>query len=365
MKADGEPVARRLADADLLLDVVGHVRERVALGHAALVGDVFVAAGEADRLEAEEADLLGIVERELDDAAHLLVVDAVDDGGDGHDLDAGFVQIVDGLQLDVEEVADLAVRVGGVADAVELEVDVAEAGFGSGAAELLRLGEFDAVRRGLHGVVANLARVGDGVKEVGRQRGLAAGELHAHLPLGLHGDGVVEHGLDFVPRKLVDEADLVGVHEAGIAHHVAAVGEVDGEHRAAAVGDGRRAVVVEVLVAVAVGAHVAAGEALFKVLEEGRIDRHHVFKVAVLGAVLHHQDFAVALDDLGLDLAHLFVEQDFVGQLAVENLLANLGDALGTERVRGARPAEGRLFLLPALLQGLVGPLGGERRGWG
>ena len=165
-------------------------------------------------------------------------------------------------------------------------------------------------------------------------------------------DGVVEHGLDLVPGELVDEADLVGVHEAGIAHHVAAVGEVDGEHRAAAVSDGGRAVVVQLLVAFAVGADVAAGEALFKVLEEGRVDRHDVFKVAVLGAVLDHEDFAVALDDLGLDFAHLLVEEDFVGQLAIENLLANLGDALGTKRIRGARPAEGRLFLLPATSAG-------------
>ena len=136
-EADGEPVALGLAEADLVFDVVRHVREGVALGHAALVGDVFVAAGEADRLEAEEADLLGIVEGELDDAADLLVVDAVDDGGDGNDFNAGFVQVVDGLELHVEEVADLAVRVGRVADAVELEVDVAEAGFGGGAAKLL------------------------------------------------------------------------------------------------------------------------------------------------------------------------------------------------------------------------------------
>ncbi len=113
-------------------------------------------------------------------------------------------------------------------------------------------------------------------------------------------------------------------------------------------------------VALAVGAHVAAGEALFKMLEELGVDRHHVFKVAVLGAVLDHEDLAVALDDLGLDFAHLLVEQDFVGQLAVENLLANLGDALGTERVSGARPAEGRLLLLIALEQGLVAPLGGK-----
>jgi hypothetical protein len=110
----------------------------------------------------------------------------------------------------------------------------------------------------------------------------------------------------------------------------------------------------------AVGAHIATGEALFEVLEEGGVNGHDVFKVAVLGAVLDHQDLAVALDDLGLDLAHLLVEQDFMGQLAVKNLLANLGHALGTERVSGARPAEGRFFLLPALLQRLVAPLGGE-----
>ncbi len=156
----------------------------------------------------------------------------------------------------------------------------------------------------------------------------------------------------------MDEANLVGVHEAGIAHHVAAVGEVDGEHRAAAVGNGRGAVVVQLLIALAVGAHVAAGEALFKVLEEDRIDGHDVFEVAVLGAVLDHEDFAVALDDLGLDFADFFVEEDFVGQLAVENLLADLGDALGTKRVSGARPAEGRLLLLIAFEKRLVAPLG-------
>ena len=158
----------------------------------------------------------------------------------------------------------------------------------------------------------------------------------------------------------MDEADLVGVHEAGVAHHVAAVGEVDGEDRAAAVLDRRAAVVVELLVVV--GADVAAGEDLFEVLEERGVDGHHVFEVAVHGAVLDHEDLAVALDDLGLDLADLLVEQDLVGQLAVEDLLADLGDALGAERVGGARPAEGRLLFLIALQEGLVAPLG--RKGW-
>ena len=358
-EGDREPVALGFADAHLVLDVVRHVRERVTLGETALVGDVLVAACEADGLEREEADLLGVVEGELDDAAHLLIVDAIDDGRHGHDFYAGFMEIVDRLELDVEHVADLAVRVGSVADAVELEVDVTEAGFASGTAEFLGLGELDTVGGGLDGVVADLAGVGYGVKEVGRERGLATGELDGHLTTRLDGDGVVEHGLDFVPRELVDEADLVGVHEAGVAHHVAAVGEVDRQDRTAAVSDRRGAVVVEL--GVVVGADVAAGKGLFKVLEEGRVDGHDVFEVAVLGAILDHEDLAVALDDLSLDFANLLIQKDFMRKLAVEDLLADFGDAFGTEGVRGAGPAEGRLFLLVGLEEWLVAPLGRER----
>ena len=79
------------------------------------------------RLERQEVDLLRVVERELDDAADLLVVDAVDDRDDRDDVDAGAVEVLDRAQLDVEQVADAAVRVGRVADAVELEVGVAQA----------------------------------------------------------------------------------------------------------------------------------------------------------------------------------------------------------------------------------------------
>ncbi len=156
----------------------------------------------------------------------------------------------------------------------------------------------------------------------------------------------------------MDEADLVGVHEAGIAHHVAAVGEVDGEDRAAAVGDGGGAVVVKLLVVV--GADVAAGEDVFEVLHHGGVDGHDVLEVAVDGAVLDHEDLAVALDDLGLDLADLLVEEDLVGEFAVDDLLADLRDALGAEGVGGAGPSEGRLLFLVALEQRLVAPLGGE-----
>ena len=121
------------------------------------------------------------------------------------------------------------------------------------------------------------------------------------------------------------EPDLVGIHEARIAHHVAAVRQIDGQDRSAAVLNGAGAVVVELLVVV--GADVAAREALFQVPEEGRVDGHHVFKVAVLRAILHHQDLAVALDNLRLDLADFLVQQDFVRQLTVDDLLADFRNA--------------------------------------
>ena len=176
---------------------------------------------------------LRIVQRELDDSSDLLVVDAIHDRHDRNDFHARLVQVLDRLQLHVEQVADQAMRVGRVANAVKLQVRIAHAGFDRLLAELKALRELDSVSRGLHGVVSHLAGVAYCVEEVRRQRRLAAGELHTHLPPRLDGDGVVEHRLDFFPGQLVDKAHLVRVHEAGIAHHVAAVRQINGQHRSA------------------------------------------------------------------------------------------------------------------------------------
>ena len=135
----------------------------------------------------------------------------------------------------------------------------------------------------------------------------------------------------------MDEADLVGVHEAGIAHHVATVGEVDGEDRTASVLHRARTVVVQLLVVMR--NDVAAGEHFLKVAREVGVNRHDVFEVTMFLAILDHEDFAVALDDLGFDLADLFVAEDFDRQLAIENLLADFGNTLRAQRVRGTRPA--------------------------
>ena len=59
-------------------------------------------------------------------------------------------EVLDRAQLDVEQVADEPVRVGRVADAVELQVRVAQTRFGRRPGEVRALGELDAVGRRLH-----------------------------------------------------------------------------------------------------------------------------------------------------------------------------------------------------------------------
>ena len=123
-----EPVAQRLGHSCLSLQVFREVRQGVALGVALLVRDLFVAAGEGDGLERDEADLVAVLQRELHDRADLIVVDGIDDRHDEADIDASGMEVLDGAQLDVEQVAHLSVRVRRLRDAVELQIRDAHAG---------------------------------------------------------------------------------------------------------------------------------------------------------------------------------------------------------------------------------------------
>src|SRR5207248_3016282 len=104
---------------------------------------------------------------------------------------------------------------------------------------------------------------------------------------------------------LMHKSNLVRVHKARVTHHVAAIRKIDGENRAAAMLDGAAAVVVQFFVVV--GTDVPAGEGLLEVPEELRIDGQDIFEMSVDWAILYHQDFSVALDDLRLDFAGLLV----------------------------------------------------------
>jgi len=157
----------------------------------------------------------------------------------------------------------------------------------------------------------------------------------------------------------MDVANLVGVHEAWIAHHVAAIGEVNGEDGAAAVTDVRRTNLVKAFVVVR--RDIAARELLFNPLQKAGIDGHHVFVMAVQGAFFDHPDLAVAFHDLGFDFADLFVHQVAPVFLAGNDGLASFFDAGRAERVCLTREAKGGPGLFPGLQEWLVGPLRFDR----
>ena len=129
----------------------------------------------------------------------------------------------------------MAVRV--IADAVELQVGVTQACFESLGTEFLALSELYSVGGSLDAVIADFAGEADGVQEARTHGWFAAGELYGHLAARLDLGGVLEDFLNFFPVEFVDVTDLIGVHEAGVAHHVETIGEVNSENRAAAVAD--------------------------------------------------------------------------------------------------------------------------------
>ena len=61
------------------------------------------------------------------------------------------------------------------------------------------------------------------------------------------------------------------------------------------------------------------------------------------------QEFPVALDDLSFDFADSFVQQNFVRQFAIDDLLPDFRNALRAQRVGGSGPTQGRLGLLIGL----------------
>jgi len=113
---------------------------------------------------------------------------------------------------------------------------------------------------------------------------------------------------------------------------------------------------------VVVRGNVAAGELLFDPVEELGIDGHHVFVVAVDGAILNHPNLIVALDNLRLDFADFLVHQIAPVFFAGDDRFARLFDACRTERIGLPWETERRLGLFPRLQQRLIGPLRSDGR---
>ena len=106
----------------------------------------------------------------------------------------------------------------------------------------------------------------------------------------------------------MDKSNLICIHKARIAHHVAPVSKIDGQDRSAPILNRAGTVIVQFLIIVS--SNVAARKHCLNMFQERRINRHNVLKASVDWAILHHPDLAGALNDLGLNLANLFAEQN-------------------------------------------------------
>src|SRR5688500_12746224 len=196
-------------------------------------------------------------------------------------------------------------------------------------AKLNVFGEANSVGRGENPIEADLLRVGDGVEVVRRERRLATGEENDHLASWFERNSTVQDRFRIFKRRLVNVTDLVRVHEARIAHHVAAVRQVDSQHRAASKLDVRRSVTMYVFIFG--GTEVATKEERLDALEKRRIGRHHVFKLAVLRTVLAHHDLTVVFNDLGLDFTRMLVHQSLERNFTADDGVANFLYTSGTK----------------------------------
>ena len=152
------------------------------------------AAGLLHGLEGDAADA-GLLQGEVDDGAHFVVVDAALDGDDERGGDVERVEFFEGLGADAAEVgaAELHERVALERVELEVELELRHVG-GEALGEAVFLRDADAVgvdHQVLDG--AALGGVEDG-EEVGVDGRLAAGDLH-DVGLDFVADDGVEHAL--------------------------------------------------------------------------------------------------------------------------------------------------------------------------
>ena len=98
--------------------------KRVPLAQPTFWRDVFIPASEGDRLKGNKSNLLGILSGKVDDGAYLVVIHPINQRRHQNNLNARFVHVINGSQLDIEQVADLAMTVGIVANTIELQVGI-------------------------------------------------------------------------------------------------------------------------------------------------------------------------------------------------------------------------------------------------
>ena len=134
--------------------------------------------------------------------------------------------------------------------------------------------------------------------------------------------------------------NLVGIHEAGVAHHVTAVGEIDSEDCAAAELDVRGPVLMHVRIFGCL--KVTAKKERLDPFEKRRIGGHHINKLAMFRTGLAHDDLAVLFHNLCFDFSRMFIHQRLKWRRAVDDRGTNLLNTARTKGIGFSRKAERR-----------------------
>src|SRR5690606_11441492 len=137
-------------------------------------------------------------------------------------------------ELYVKKVADAAVLIVLLIRTVELEVNAVLSRGLRRFAEFEVLGKTNAVGCCEDPIEADLFRIRDRVEKIRRERRLASRKKDDDLAFRLERHRAVEDRLDVIKRRFVNITDLIRVHKARIAHHIAAIRKIDRQHRSAA-----------------------------------------------------------------------------------------------------------------------------------
>src|SRR5438067_2268153 len=226
------------------------------------------------------------------------------------------------------------------AHAVELQINTMLPGGLRRFAELNIFSKTNSVGCGQDAIETNLPGVSDGFQVVRRERGLATREQDNDLSFRFERNSAIKNRFCIFERRLVNVTNLVRIHEAWVAHHVAAVGKIDSEYCAAAKLNVRSSMLVHMRVFG--GLKIATKEKRLDALEKRRIRSHHVYELAVFRASLAHDDLAVLFDNLCFDFAGMLVHQRFERSRAVDHGCANFLHAARAKRICLARKTERR-----------------------
>src|SRR6266542_4754744 len=354
------PVAQRLQlAAKLIFEIMRHAGQRVTLLDSQQIGTVFTAAGEPKRLELDRLHLVNILRRELDNLTDAIVVDCVHDGGDERDFDSNLREILNCLLLHIKQVAHAAVSVLFFANPVELKIHAVLSRSLRRFAKLDVFSEAYAVGCRQNSVEADLLRVSNRLEIVRRKCRLAARKKNNDLAFWFERYRAIENRFCVFVSRLVHITNLVCIHEAGIAHHVAAIGKVHGQDGAAAKFDVRSAMSMDVRIVSR--AKVASEEERFDPLEKRGVSCHNVNKLAMLRTVLAHDYLSVFFHDLCFDFARMLIHQRFEGSFAADDGVANFLNTAGTKTVGLAWEAERWRGALVGFQQWARGPFGTDR----